>query len=340
MTDKGKRKTVLFVLLWVLLIALILVNIISGSAKLSLGELAKIIYTHDTESVYGVVIWNIRLPRIIAATFLGGALAISGYLLQTFFANPIAGPFVLGISSGAKFLVGVLMVFAYRFSFSLNSLSMIGAAFIGSFIVALVVILVSRVAKNNAVLIVCGVMIGYICSAATELIVAFADDSNIVNLHNWSMGSFSGTAWKNVYCFVPVVLVCFLCTILISKGIEAYSYGETYAHSLGMNLRLFKLSLIVLSSILSATVTAFAGPIAFVGIAVPHLITGFFKTTKPRVVIAASFLGGAVFCLICDLLARSLFAPMDLSISTITSIFGAPVVISILLNRQKKRTNQ
>lgn len=332
-----KRTISLYLILVALLLLLFWINISSGSVKLSFNQLMKILIFRNREDINYTVIWNIRLPRLIAATFLGGSLALSGYLLQKFFSNPIAGPFVLGISSGAKFCVGLLMVLSYKFAFRMNSLNVITAAFIGSALVAFIVILVSGAVKNNAVLIVCGVMVGYICSAATELMVAFADDSNIVNLHNWSMGSFSGISWNNVAFIVPLVVCVTLVTFLLSKGIEAYSYGEEYAFSLGISIKSFRLVLILLSSILSATVTAFAGPIAFVGIAVPHLIVSIFKTTKPQIVITASFFGGAVFCLFCDLLARYMFAPMELSISTITSIFGAPVVISILLKRHKNR---
>lgn len=332
-----KRKIFLYTLMTVLVILLFFINIISGSIKISAGEIIKILTFHTTENTNSVVvIWNIRLPRAIASLFLGGALAISGYLLQNFFANPIAGPFVLGISSGAKFCVGVLMVIVYRFSLSINSFGMIIAAFAGAALVSLVVIVVSRVVKNNAILIVCGVMIGYICSAATELMVAFADDSNIVNLHSWSMGSFSGITWTNLEFIVPVTVVSFAATYLLSKGMEAYSYGEQYAFSVGLNIKRFRFLLILISSLLSATVTAFAGPIAFVGIAVPHLVISIFKTTKPKTVIPASFLGGAIFCLTCDLLARTMFAPMEISISSVTAVFGAPVVIGILLKRQKR----
>ncbi len=332
-----KRKIFLYTLMTVLVILLFFINIISGSVKISAGETIKILTLHTTEDSNSVVvIWNIRFPRAIASLFLGGALAISGYLLQNFFANPIAGPFVLGISSGAKFCVGVLMVIVYRFSLSLNSFSMITAAFVGAALVSLIVIIVSRTVKNNAILIVCGVMIGYICSAATELMVAFADDSNIVNLHNWSMGSFSGISWTNLAFIVPVTVVSFAATYLLSKGMEAYSYGEQYAFSVGLNIKRFRFLLILISCLLSATVTAFAGPIAFVGIAVPHLVISIFKTTKPKTVIPATFLGGAIFCLTCDLFARSMFAPMEISISSVTAIFGAPVVIGILLKRQKR----
>ena len=188
-----------------------------------------------------------------------------------------------------------------------------------------------------SVLVVCGVMIGYICSAITDFMVTFAEDSNIVNLHNWSRGSFSGTSWENVRTMVPVVLIAMLLSFLLSKPMGAYQLGEKYAASLGVNLRRLRLALIFLSSILAATVTAFAGPISFLGIAAPHLIRQLLKTTKPILMIPACFLGGAVFCLLCDLLARTMFSPTELSISTVTAVFGAPVVIFMMLHRQKER---
>ena len=211
---------------------------------------------------------------------------------------------------------------------------MVLAALFGSSLATVFVILAAKRVENMAILMVTGVMIGYICSSVTELLVSFANDSNIVNLHNWSMGTFSSISWKQVRIFIPVVLVGLIISILLSKEIEAYLYGEMYAKSVGMQVRLFRILLIALSSVLSATVTAFAGPISFVGIAVPHLVRQSFRTAKPLIMITASFLGGGAFCLGCDLLARELFAPMELSISTITAILGAPVVISLLIKRK------
>ena len=180
-------------------------------------------------------------------------------------------------------------------------------------------------------------MIGYICSAITDFAVTFADDSNIVNLHNWSMGSFSGISWDNVGTMTVVTVFCMVLTILLSKPMDAFRLGEVYAQSMGVNVKLFRVQLILLSSILSATVTAFAGPISFVGIAVPHLAKSLFHTSKPLFIIPASFLGGAVFCLFCDLLARTMFAPTELSIGSVTAVFGAPIVIWMMLHRDKKR---
>ena len=179
-------------------------------------------------------------------------------------------------------------------------------------------------------------MIGYICSAATDFIVTFADDTNIVNLHNWSMGSFSGISMDGVKICLLVTAAAFLCSMLLSKAMGAYQLGEVYARNMGVNIKRFRIELILLSSVLSATVTAFAGPVSFVGIAVPHVIKQLFKTAKPIVVIPGCFLGGAVFCLFSDLLARTLFSPTELSISSVTAVFGAPVVIAMMIKRVKR----
>ena len=186
-----------------------------------------------------------------------------------------------------------------------------------------------------SILVISGVMIGYICSAVTDFVVTFADDSNIVNLHNWSMGSFSGTTWSNVAVMAAIVLVSVLTVFFMSKPIGAFQLGEVYARNMGVNIKVFRVLLILLSSVLSACVTAFAGPISFVGIAVPHLVKNVLKTSKPILVIPACFLGGGVFCLFCDLIARTVFAPTELSISSVTAVFGAPVVIMIMIRRQK-----
>lgn len=199
-----------------------------------------------------------------------------------------------------------------------------------------VILVISRRIRSMAVLIVCGVMVGYICSAVTEFLVTFADDSNIVNLHNWSMGSFSAVSWDNVKTLTVVVVLAVIAAFMLSKPMTAFQMGEQYARSVGVNIRSFRIGLITLSSLLSATVTAFAGPISFVGIAVPHLVRSITKTSKPIVMVPQCFLGGAVFCLFCDLLARNLFAPTEMSISTMTAVFGAPVVIFMLLDRKKR----
>lgn len=256
--------------------------------------------------------------------------------MQTFFANPIAGPFELGISSGAKMVVALVMIyFLERFN-AVSSWALVIAAFLGSLLCMGFVLLLSRCFKNMSVLLVGGIMIGYLCSAVTDFIVNFAEESDIVNLHGWSQGSFSGTNWESVAVAAVLVGVCGALVFLMSKPIGAYQLGEAYARSMGVNIRAFRVALITLSSLLSACVTAFAGPISFVGVAVPHLVKRGLNTAKPLVVIPAVFLGGAVFCMGCDLIARTVFAPTELNISTVTAVFGAPVVIAMLMKRYKE----
>jgi len=334
MKNNRLRYGLCFAFLAALVLALLLLNISTGSVALTPLEILDAL-RNQTD-----IIWTIRLPRVLAAAILGGALSVSGFLLQTFFANPIAGPFVLGISSGAKLTVSLVMVLFLSRGIVISSGALIVGAFAGSMLSMGFILLLSRRVKQMSMLVVSGVMIGYICSAITDFVVTFADDSNIVNLHNWSLGSFSGTSWENVRMMAWVVGIAFLLTFLLSKPIGAYQMGEVYAQNMGVNVKRFRVELILLSSILSACVTAFAGPISFVGIAAPHLIKGLFRTAKPIVIIPACFLGGAAFCLFCDLIARTAFAPRDMSISSVTAVFGAPIVIYLMASRKSGKMRE
>ena len=334
---RRSRYAMVFILLILTFGLITVLNINTGNVHISLPEILKILARRGEGGTEANIIWKIRLPRVLMAAILGGALSLSGFLLQTFFSNPIAGPFVLGISSGAKMMVALAMIFFLeRYAF-VSSYTLVVAAFIGALISTGFILLLSRKMKHMATLLVGGIMIGYICSAITDFVVTFAEDSDIVNLHGWSQGSFSGMNWSNVQVAVIVIGVTTVLTFFLSKPIGAYQLGEAYAQSMGVNIKFFRVALILLSSILSATVTAFAGPISFVGIAVPFLMKRSFGTSRPLIIIPGTFLGGAVFCMMCDLIARMAFAPLELNISTVTSIFGAPVVIFMML--RKKRGN-
>lgn len=322
-----------FLLLLILLLVFLIWNLFAGSVKLPAREIIGIL-RGTANTTQSRILLQIRLPRLLSAMILGGALSASGYLLQTFFHNPIAGPFVLGISSGAKLTVSITMILLLSQGMMSTSASLISAAFVGAMLSMGFVLLISHRVKRMSLLVVCGVMIGYICSALTDFLVTFADDSNIVNLHNWSMGSFSGMSWDNVRTMAIVCGAALVLTFLLSKPIRAYQLGEVYAQNMGVPLRAFRAALILLSSVLSACVTAFAGPISFVGIAVPHLMKSLFKSAEPLILIPASFLGGGVFCLFCDLIARTAFAPTEVSISSVTAVFGAPVVIYMMVRRK------
>ena len=334
---RRSRYFLVFMLMLAALFVILVLNINTGDVHIQIPQILKILFFKEGPEKEMNIIWRIRLPRIIAAAVLGGALALAGFLLQTFFENPIAGPFVLGISSGAKMVVALVMILYLRRAATISSYTMIIAAFAGSLMSIFFILIVARRVHNMASLLVAGIMIGYICSAVTDFIVTFAEDSDIVNLHGWSQGSFSGMSWSNVYISCAVVGVTFLIVMAMSKPISAYQLGEAYAQSIGVNIRLFRIALILVSSILSATVTAFAGPISFVGIAVPFLVKAALGTSKPLVVIPGTFLAGAVFCMICDLIARTAFAPLELNIGTVTSIFGAPIVIYMMIRKQGRR---
>ncbi len=333
--NREKRIPAGFALLLGLLALLLVCNLLAGSTRIPLDEALRALFSPRSADTSASVLWSIRMPRLLSAAILGGALAVSGFLLQTFFLNPIAGPYVLGVSSGAKLTVALAMIFCLSRGTAIHSATLILAAFVGSMVSMGFILLASRRLRGMGMLIVCGVMIGYICSAVTEFVITFADDSNIVNLHNWSMGSFSGVAWGDVAASAAAVIPATICAVLLSKPMGAYQLGENYARSMGVNVPRFRTALILLSSILAACVTAFAGPISFVGIAVPHLVKRLFATAKPLVMVPACFLGGSVFCLFCDLIARTLFAPTELSISSVTAVFGAPVVIWMLLTRKR-----
>ena len=334
---KNKRFGAAFIILGILLLTSLILNICIGSVNVPLKDIPGIFFQTGVNETYEDIVMNIRFPRALAAAILGGGLALAGYLLQTFFHNPIAGPFTLGISSGAKLVVALVMVASLGNALKLSSWVMIIAAFAGAMICMGFVILMSSVIDQMAMLIVSGVMIGYICSAVTDFIVTFADDADIVNLHNWSKGSFSGMTWENVRVMAVVTGIAAIGVFLMSKPISAYEMGESYARNMGLNVRAFRILLVLLSSVLAACVTAFAGPVSFVGIAVPHLVKKLLGTSKPILLIPACFLGGSVFCLLCDLLARTMFAPTELSISTVTAVFGAPVVIYIMIHRRKEK---
>lgn len=352
----ARRFTVMMVLLAVLLAWGLVLNVNTGSVDIPARDVFSMVWdgiclkvkdvftggacAEDLEALMGAsteskIIFSIRMPRMLLAAILGGALSVSGFLLQTFFRNPIAGPFVLGISSGAKMMVSITMIFLAQHISRINSFVLITASFAGSLVIVCFVLLFSQRVNNMSMLLVVGIMVGYICSAVTDFCITFAKEEDIVNLTSWSMGSFSGATWSNVSACALLCLICFVLSWLLSKPIGAYALGEGYAQSLGINIKLFRAALILISSLLSACVTAFAGPISFVGIAVPQITRSLLKTSRPILVIPATYLCGAVFCIFCDLIARTAFSPTEMAIGTVTSAFGAPVVIYMMLKRRR-----
>ena len=243
--NRKHRKIAAFFLLGACVLIFFILNICIGSVRIALPDVARIFSGQESNGTVTRILWDIRLPRAIAVLLLGGALSLAGYLLQTFFNNPIAGPFVLGISSGAKMVVALVMVFLMGKGVRVTSATMILAAFIGAMLSMGFVLLMSHRIHNMSMLVVSGVMIGYICSAVTELVVTFANDADIVNLHNWSRGSFSGMTWENVKVMTVVVAATSLTVFLMSKPLGAYQLGDVYARNVGVNLRLLRVCIVI-----------------------------------------------------------------------------------------------
>ncbi|SCY02583.1 FecCD family ABC transporter permease [Butyrivibrio sp. INlla14] len=327
------RRTAVYLMLTVLVSIAFFMNLGIGNVNITFGEIWNIFIGKGMEDVNSTIIMDIRLPRVLMAFVLGGGLAVSGFLLQTYFSNPIAGPYILGISSGAKMMVAIVLIFVVGSTGRSSNLLLVSAAFVGAIVTTGFMILISRVVSNMAVLLAAGIMVGYICSAITDFLIAFADDSDIVNLHSWSQGSFSGIDMGSVYYAFVLVGIMVVLVMLLTKPLDALRLTENYARSLGVNVRFVRLMVILISSVLSACVTAFVGPVSFIGIAVPFLMRELLATSRPIVLIPATFLAGSVFCMFSDLLARQLFAPTELNISAVTSLFGAPIVIYMIVRR-------
>ena len=338
MSERGRgiaRIQISFILLLGLCALLLVMNVNTGSVRIAPLDVFRIVFLRAGEggSDYNVV-WKIRLPRLIAAAVLGGALSVSGFLLQTFFRNPIAGPYVMGISSGAKMCVGLVTIFMLCNGGSMPFYVTMLAAFVGSMLCTGFVLVMARRIHSMAMLLVVGIMVGNICSAITDFMISFAAESEIANLTSWSLGSFSAISWPDLMATVIVIALAMAAVFMLSKPIGAFALGEGYAQSMGVNVRAMRIRLILMSSLLSACVTALSGPISFIGIAVPHITKKLMNTARPIIIIPGAFLCGAVFCMMCDLIARTAFAPTELAISSVTAVFGAPIVIYLMARRK------
>ena len=336
--DGRMRRAIAFDLVVLLgLVGLFVASLCLGSVETTPAEVLRILAAGPGDaSTAAQVVWQIRLPRVIEAVLLGGALSLSGFLLQTFFANPIADPFVLGVSSGAKLVVAVVMIVVLGAGQVMSPALSVGAAAAGSLVTMGFVLLISHRVRSQSMLIVAGVMVGYICSAVTNFLIAFADDQSIVNLDNWSRGSFSGATWSDVGIVAVVVLAMSAAVFALSKPLAAYQLGEPHAQSVGVNVGALRMLIVLVSSLLSACVAAFAGPVSFVGIAAPHLAKRGVGSSRPLYVTPACLLTGAAFCCGCDLVARTLFSPVELSVSAVTAVFGAPIVIALMLRGRSR----
>ena len=318
-----------------------MLNISLGSVSIPFQDTLKAIFGGElANDSWKYIVWNYRIPKAFSAILVGSGLALSGLLMQTLFRNPLAGPFVLGISSGASLGAALLIMgstlFSGFFSYGLvNDISMAVAASIGSFLVLLVVVIVSYRIKDTMALLIIGLMFGSITAAIVSVLSYFTDAEKLQQYIYWSFGSVGNLSWSQLLLLLTIILIGVFLSVFTIKSLNALLLGENYAKSLGVNLKRSRYMIIIATGLLAGGITAFAGPIAFIGLAVPHLTRQIFNTTDHKVLVPAVLVYGAILMLICDTIAQLPTSANVLPINAITSIVGAPVVIWLLVRKRK-----
>ncbi|MFT7900467.1 iron ABC transporter permease [Tenacibaculum ascidiaceicola] len=337
----SKTYTVHFLLLSVLLIVFLLLNISLGSVSIPLKEIFNSLFGYPVaKDSWETIIINYRLPKAITAMLVGSGLAISGLLMQTLFRNPLAGPFVLGISSGASLGVALLIlgssVFGGFFLVAIYSnWALAIAASAGSFLVLSAVIIAANRVRNTMSILIIGLMFGSLTSAVISVLAFFSEAEQIQQYLFWSFGSLGNLTWAELSVFGVIYLIGILGTFSVIKPLNSFLLGENYAKSLGINIKKSRNIILLITSILTGVITAFSGPIAFVGLAVPHIAKMIFSTSNHKILLPAVALIGAIILLICDSIAQLPTSEFTLPINAITSLFGAPVVIWLLIRKKK-----
>ncbi|SRX55757.1 iron ABC transporter permease [Aequorivita sp. CIP111184] len=337
----SQKYRVHFILLFLVLIIAFLVNLSMGSVSIPLKEIISVFIGNGaSKETWQYILIDYRLPKAITAILAGGGLAISGLLMQTLFRNPLAGPFVLGLSSGASLGVAILILGASAFGgffgiMLLSQWSLVIASALGSFLVLLAVLAVTFRIKDTMAILIIGLMFGSVTTAVVSVLSYFSNAEQLQQYIFWSFGSLGNQSWQGVL----ILSVCFFIGLALSlfstKSLNALLLGENYAKSMGLHIKRTTFIIILATSILAGSITAFVGPIAFIGLAVPHLVRQIYKTSNHLVLLPAVLLCGSLLMLICDTVAQLPFSEYTLPINAITSIIGAPVVIWLLIRKRK-----
>lgn len=344
----SKQNTISFSIIFISIIVFFLLNLVLGTIWIPIRSIWNILWNIGDESViWKNIVWKSRFPQTITALFAGAGLAISGLQMQTVFRNPLAGPSELGISSGAS--LGVALMILLSGSIGGVALSRIGffgevaisvAAILGAFVVMTVIIAISQRVRGNVILLIIGVMIGYIASAIIGVLKFFSNDEDVRAYVIWGLGSFSKVSGNQVYTFVAIMAVLIPLSFLLIKTLNLMLLGEGYARNLGLNIKRARLYTITCSCILTAIITAYCGPIVFLGLAVPHLCRTIFRTSDHRILMPAVTLTGASLALLCNLIARMPGFEGALPINSVTALIGAPIVISVLFGKRKNEISE
>lgn len=339
--EANKRNSILFIILIIAAFALFIINISLGSIAIPLKDVFKSITgSIASKETWQYIIVNYRLPKAITAVLVGMGLATSGLLMQTLFRNPLAGPYVLGLSSGASLGVAMIILGASLLpvsvsAFLLSSYGIVLASSLGSFLVLLAVLAVSYRLKDTMAILIVGLMFGSLTSAVVNTLTYFSTAEELQKFTFWSLGSLGNLSWTAITILFIAVLIGLSLSLISIKSLDALLLGENYAKSMGLNYKKSRLLIILATSIMAGSITAFAGPIAFIGLAVPHIAKLVFQTSNHKILFWSTLLFGAIIMLICDSIAQVPGQDFSLPINAVTSLFGAPIVIWLLVRKKK-----
>lgn len=334
----SKRKQNIIFLVLLLLVAIVFIlNVFLGSVIINYKEIFRALFQPDSDIAVYNILWNFRLPKAISAIIIGAGLSVSGLLMQSLFRNPLAGPYVMGISSGASLGVAIFVLVggAGLFGTVFYSYGIAFFAFIGAIIVMLGILLVAIRIKETVSLLIIGIMFASISGALVSILQYFSEASALKQFLIWTLGSLSNISWTQLQIMSIVVVVSLVIAFALQKSLNTLSLSENYAKTLGVSVNKLRLIIIIITSLMAGTITAFAGPIVFIGVAIPHLARGLFKTTNHNTLIKASILIGALILLICDIISQLPGSYNVIPINSISSIFGAPIIIWIIVKNKR-----
>lgn len=338
-----KNNTNIFIILFALaMIILFLLDLLLGSVRIPFGKTLGILIGDHSDRNWTYIVLSLRLPRAITAVVTGAGLAVAGLLMQTLFRNPLAGPYVLGISSGASLGVAVFVMASSFLSIPwiMNSgWGQVTASVMGSGIIFLLIVAVSGKVRDSVSLLIVGIMFGSLTTAVVNVLQYFSKPELVQKFVIWTMGSLSSTGWTQLKIMIPVVVGGMLLSVFLIKPLNAWLLGENNARVTGVPVFRIRLYILIASSLIAGALTAFTGPVAFIGLAVPHLVRFLFNTSNHRVLIPGTLLFGACLLLICDIISQVPGQSLVFPINAVTALFGAPVVLWIILGRKKLRSS-
>lgn len=329
-----KRNTILFIVLSVAVVMLFLLDVGTGSVGIPLGDVWRALLGRDVDPTTIKIVRDIRLVKALVAIATGVALSVSGLLMQTLFRNPLAGPYVLGISSGASLGVAIFILGAPILGFAANSMGaavgIAGAAWVGSALILVVIAAVSRKIKDIMVILILGMMFSSGVSALVQVLQYLSNEEALKSFVIWTMGSLGDVTASQLWLLIPAVVLGLVISIAVIKPLNLLLLGENYARTMGLNVKRSRQLIFLATTLLAGTVTAFCGPISFVGLAVPHVARALFREADHRVLMPGAALCGAVVLLFCDLISKLLTLP----INTITALLGIPIVIWVVIRNK------